>query len=287
MTPLEFSEQLKSDPRGRSESQWLNTLNYLVQSLGEATSCHLHVGSYWCSDEPGDASVSLGARLRSRRPLPGVQSDYWEAASCCSGYGERAYVDVMVFPYFQGRVVTGAGPLKPGAELEQFRWWQYSEGGFVDRGWDNPEGPGEWGWVQKPGDEYWHRVGVEQTDERSSVGEPVTVRLSGFPVPHGHQAARAFPGRVSLIHVNRNRENTNLAPWGASVSGPESRHAIRVSAQKLEGDSVLLDLTRFSIRGGWVPGHYYVSLRVQNCHQPGDWTCSSDISAPFQLTVVE
>ena len=274
------------DPRGRSESDWLDTLDFLVTALAEATSTYPHVGAYWCNDFPGHQSVSIIARVRSRNPLPGVESDYWEAALCFTGDGDRSYSDAFVFPFLAGRPVTGKGILELDAELDEFRRWQFVEGQFVERGWEHPDGPGEWAWIKKIGDEYPESLVVTLDAKEYRQGRPVSVSLTARDMPGSHLLQKQSAARISLIHANRNRENTNLYPWGNRPLRPGSRYVISVQDVELKGSTIQFDLTQFNIRGGWIPGRYHLALRVQNCRSPEDWSFSSDISEPFTLTIL-
>lgn len=276
---------LLRDPRGRSESEWLDTLDFLVNSLSTATSCHLHLGTYWCTDNAGAPTASIIGRVRSRHRLPGVKSDYWEAAICYTGGSDRTYADAYLFPYLEDRPVTRNGRLAPDAELDELRHWKFSDGEFNDRGWTFPDGPGEWGWIERPGDEYQQTLAVTLARSNFGYGEPILATIRNVVVPTAHRDLLGSTGRISLIHANRNKENTNLYPWGTRPSRPTCRYAIPIQQALVQDSSILVDLTRFRIRGGWTPGNYHVALRVQNCRDKNDWTYSSDISLPFKLIV--
>lgn len=280
--------QIHSDPRGRTESEWLDTLDFLVTRLGSATSSHLHTGAYWCSDERGHESASIVARVRSRSPLPGVESDYWEAALCYTGGDNGAYSDAYAFPYLRGSALTSRGRLADGSpeeELDEFRHWQMVDGEFVDRGWGYPDGPGEWGWVSKPGDEYWQDLDVKFAAHEFAENQPIIARLCGLNVvrdPHSQ-----FPlSRISLLHVNRGRETTNLAPWNEHPPRANSPHVIPIADCKAVKSGYELDLRKFSIRGGWKPGRYHIAMRAQYCNDPEEWSFRSDISPPFKITIM-
>lgn len=287
MRPQDIASQIHADPRGRSEDAWLDTLDFLAGRLGEATSAHLHIGTYWCSDEIGHSFASIISRVRARCPLPGTDSDYWEGALCYTGSNEGAHADAYLFPFRNGCPVVSRGFLAADAELDEFRWWQLDEGRFVDRGWSYPDGPGEWGWVKKPGDEYWQSVNVRTAPGGYQSGVPIFVGLSNIVLPTDHRARQQSSARISIIHANRDRENTNLYPWGVRPPRRKSQYALPITEISFQGTELQVDLSRFGIRGGWIPGQYHVAIRVQNCRNPGDWSYSSDISAPFRITVCE
>lgn len=263
---------------------WLDTLDLLVARLADATASHLHLGTYWCSDEPGHSTASMSGRVRSRTPLIGTDSDYWEGAVCYTGGSEGAYADAFLFPFRDGSPVVSSGKLANNAELDQFRWWQLAGGRFVDRGWDHPDGPGEWGWVKKPGDEYRRYVNVQMESATYHAGEPIIVGLSNIGFTNGQRPTPGSSARISLIHANRDKENTNLFPWGGHPPRPNSSYALSIMDLAFQEARLQVDLSRFRIRGGWIPGQYHLSIRVQNGRSP-HWTYSSDISPPFKITV--
>lgn len=287
MAAISIAKSILSDPRNRSEAEWLDTLDYLVDVLAESTSCHLHLGAYWCHDEAGGGSASIVCRVRSRSPLPGVHSDCWEAALCYTGDEEGAYSDAYIFPYLNDRRVSSAGRLPEGEEVEEFRHWQFVSGRFVDKGWEYPDGPGEWSWVKVPGDEYPQAIHVSPQDAIFQAGESAIVHLSGVQIPRSHGQLKTHNPRVSLVHVNRNQEGSNLSPWTARPPRPTSHDTISLLDTRIDNGHVEFDLTKLRIRGGWIPGRYYASVRIQNVRDPRGWKCSGDISSPFQFRIVK
>ena len=285
MNRSETANRLFQDPRGQSESDWLDLLDYLVSGLSDATSCYLHLGTYWCDDFSTHAQASITGRVRSRSALVGVESDYWEAALCYTGNADRAYATAYVFPFLKGVPVTSRGCLQADVELDEYRLWEFTEHGFVDRGWSHPDGPGEWAWIQQPGDEYWQRLDVSLPDRPFAAGDSVIATIHDKSVPRSHREIKDSKVRVSLVHANRNSENTNLFPWGERPARPNRGHATPIQQAVVADSSIAVDLTGFKIRGGWKPGTYHVTLRVQNLHDRKDWTYTSDISPPFKLTV--
>jgi hypothetical protein len=287
MAANSIAKSILSDPRNRSEAEWLDTLDYLVDVLAASTACHLHLGAYWCSDEPVCRSASIGSRVRSRSPLPGVRSDYWEAALCYTGNAERAFADAYVFPYREGRLVSSAGRLPEGEEVEEFRRWQFVDGRFVDKGWQYPDGPGEWSWVKEPGDEYPEEIHVTPEGAVFQAGESAVVHLSGLQIPRSLASLKMQNPRISLVHVNRDQEGSNLSPWTARPPRPMSHDTVSLHDARIENEEIQVDLTKFRVRGGWIPGRYYASIRVQNLHDPEETKCSARISSPFQFTIVD
>ncbi|MDB4778367.1 hypothetical protein OAG68_02815, partial [bacterium] len=62
MSKRDIAARIYDDPRGRVETEWLNSLDYLVERLGSTTSSPLELGRYWISDFPGHASAGMSAR---------------------------------------------------------------------------------------------------------------------------------------------------------------------------------------------------------------------------------
>lgn len=280
------SELIHCDPRGATESAWIDRLEFLLRSLADATSSYLQVGTYWCDDFPGHQTASITTRVRSRDKLPGVESDYWDAAVCYTGGHDRSYADAYIFPFDSGIRMGGSGPLPPGSperDLEEFRWYQFEQVNFVDRGWAFPDGPGEWSWVESPGVEYWERLQAKPTSLVFAEGKPITIEVSGLTRSRWQDSGAT--GRLSLIHVNRGRERSNLHPRGEHIPRNESSDTVRLTDLNRHGSTVLLDLAKFNIRGGWTPGRYHVAIRAQNCRDPNEWRFSADISQPIKFQI--
>ncbi len=287
-----IANQIHNDPRGRSEDKWINTLKFLVSRLAYATSSNLHIGRYWISDIPGDVIAASGARVRAKSPFPYVESDYWEAAICYTGNKEHAYSDVFAFPFLKGSPVTSRGRIADFGEvieLDEFWWFQFVDGEFKSKGWSFPDGLGEWGWITKPGDEYLQCIKVTLISAEFQPGSPIEATIS-VPLLDKIYATRSHPNisvpRVSLVHVNRNRENTNLVPWNCYPPRINSRNIQLLDQLTVSKSTLKIDLTSFNIRGGWVPGKYHMSLRLQNFHEIGDWTATSEISEPFKFIII-
>lgn len=276
------------DVRGGGEARWLDLLDDLVAMLSEATASYIHIGSYWIFDEPRCASASLCARVQSRSALPDVESDYWEATICYSiNEGGGPYSDVFAFPFLKESPRLRRGRLRdldPGSEVDEFRWFQFENGEYVDRGWGLPDGPGEWGWITQPADVYIQRVDVEASEEGYRSGGPINIRISLDK--HLSRLQMDTTSRVSLLFVNRNREGTNLAPWNARPPRRNSQHTRSLGELCVQKNAIEVDLSKFNIRGGWLPGRYHLGVRTQNFHTT-DWTGSSDISEPFKIVVKE
>ncbi|QDU43555.1 hypothetical protein Mal52_20310 [Symmachiella dynata] len=275
------------DPRGQTESQWLDVLDYLAARFEAATSSKLHVGRYWCDDAPGDQSASITARIRSRSPLPGVESDYWEAALCYTGRKKGGYANIYAFPFLRESPVTRRGRLAdglPNDEVDEFRLWQFDDNEFADRGWCYPDGNGEWSWIHKPGDEYRQNLDVQTAADCYEFESPIIVRVKrrlGVDfLGLGNAAAR-----YSLVHVNRSREQTNLVPWNTRPPRPNSKDVVTAKIPPEPTDSIELNLRNFRIRGSWIPGRYHVALRIQGGQDSDGWTYWSEISSPFRLII--
>ena len=46
-----------------------------------------------------------------------------------------------------------------------------------------------------------------------------------------------------------------------------------------------VSLSRFRIRGGWIPGRYHVAIRLQNFHDPEDWLITSEVSESLKVRI--
>lgn len=282
---------LKDYARNLTESQWLEILKYLSTKLGEATSANIEIGRYWINDYPDGSSSSLGSRVRAKSPFPGVESDYWEAALCLTSQDNKTYVDAFVFPYSNGIRVSQFGRLDNDSSIEkgdEIHWWfHFEDDKFHSKGWLLAEGPGEWSWVIKQGDEFQTKLESQLLKNEFQSDEPIFVDLV---VPELSQllADSAFlkdqKPRLSLIHVNRNRENNNLVPWNATPPTTNSKHAKSIkSFPPIKSDTLRIDLRQFNIRGGWTVGKYRASIRIQNIDK--GWSWSSEISSPITFSI--
>ena len=99
---------------------------------------------------------------------------------------------MSLFPFSNGSAVDDRGRIAdrgPGAELEKLRWLQFESGTFHSRGWQSPDGPGEWSWIQKPGDAYFERLSCVAPRQPARAGEPVVVEIG---LDHRSYAAGAI-----------------------------------------------------------------------------------------------
>lgn len=290
-TTNEIAKRIAAFPGDQTENEWLSAFEFLRATLSDSLATHAHLGCYCIDDFPGYANAGGGARIRAGTPVPGIESDSWEGVLCWSGdRGASAHASALIFPFLGGSVVQPEGriaDLGPNAEVERLLLYRFQNGSFVASGWHWGHGPGEWAHVTVPGTIYYRDFAVGLPDETIESGAPINVDLTIPELP----TVRLTPdskARISLIHVNRNREGTNLAPWTANPP-TDSRHAQSLSAASFpQSDLLRIRLDRFNIRGGWVPGKYHLSLRIQNFHKPTetDWAWSSSISGPFNLTIV-
>jgi hypothetical protein len=275
MKKWDVADQILNDPQDRSESEWLDVLEYLVAKLAEATSVHLELGRYWINDS------SLTVRVRSKQPLQGVESDCWDAAVCFSGNGRGAWSDVYVLPYLQG--VRNELSLR---HADDVFWFQFKDGTFHGKGW-LAAGNGEWEWVTQPGDEYQQLVECRITNTAIIQGLPVIIDLKILNTSFKDECRELRHTshlRVSLVHVTRGHESTNLVPWSIRPPRAKSNQILSNNDVDLkENNTLRIDLRRFRIRGGWIPGKYRVSIRVQNMEEGWNW--SSEISSSFRFEI--
>ncbi len=273
---------IHGDPRGRTEDEWLDTLDAAVARLASATRARLEVGGYRVIDGPKRASFTV--RVRSREPLPEVESDNFEAVISLDGNGHRVAVDADVFPFLDGSVVTRRGRLADlGIELDELVSMKLEGEAFTSRGWVRVDNPGEWSWVMQPGDEFKPGFSCEPLDAYQE-GAPMPLAIG--IAPPVLRAARRAPGtiRFSLVAASRSHTRGNLVPWGERPARSGSPRAIAFDASELPSSGWRIQLDALSIRGGWRRGDYRVVARIQNLDREG-WTWSSDISAPFDLRI--
>ena len=282
------AERIAAFPGGQSENEWLNAFEYLRSALSDSLETHAYLGCYCIDDFPGYANAGGGARIRAGTGVPGVASDSWEAVLCWSGNrGKRARASALIFPFLNGSAVQPDGridDLGPNAEVEQFLLYRFQNGSFIDSGWHCADGPGEWAHVTVPDTIYNRDLAVSLPAEAIGQGSiNVDLTIPELPKIRSRLGAEA---RISLIHVNRNREGTNLVPWTANPPTNLRHTQSLTSGSSSSTDRLRIRLDKFNIRGGWIPGKYHLSLRVQNCHKPTDWAWSSAISSSFELTIV-
>lgn len=291
MRRRDIADQINDDPRGRTETEWLDSLEFLVSRLSDATGAYLELGRYWIEDFPGHSGAGMSARVRSKKPLRGVNCDYWEAAICLSGGHRGARADAFVIPYLRGSRITSEGRMADRSSQgeEEFWWFNFTGGEFQSKGSSWPDGPGEWSWVKQPGDEYQQNVDcrISQSSIRNDAPVYVDVIVSDLAhIKTYRNRLRPSTPRISLLHVNRNREHANLVPWNFRPPRPGSQDVLTVDDGQTTGrDALQIDLRRLRVRGGWLPGRYHLSLRVQNFHKPDDWSWSSEISAPINFEI--
>jgi hypothetical protein len=267
-------------PRGKTEDQWLEIAEHLTAKLSLLTASTVWIGPYWGS--VGGGRVSFGCRLRSRQPLPGVESDAWEAALCVTGDEEATWSDVYAFPFLGGSAVDTRGRISdrgPEAEIDQLRWFQFADGDWRDRGWTYPDGAGEWSWVKRPGDVYVETIECESSAAPYGRDEElrVQVRVRRRPIDSSPGSRAVF----SLVSAARGHHR--VAPWTRRLPRSGSHHLVEVPQPALTGGGISLDLRAWPVEGGWQPGTYRLALRAQVRDRSGAW--ESSISPPFKITV--
>jgi len=284
----DLARRIREYPGDRTESDWLDTFEFLRCSLAESLATDVQLGCYSIDDFPGYASAGGGARVRGRGPVPGIKSDCWEGILGWSGNrGSQGHAGASIFPFQGGFVVQPRGALVDlgaNAETDQLLAYRFENGKFVNSGWVYGDGPGEWAHVSVPGTVYFQLVPIAQPNTEYIVDEPIAVDLH---MPELSVVSRAA-ARVSLVHVNRDRECTNLVPWTSRPPKSNSPHTQSLSdCSSPTPNSVRVRLDLFSIRGGWKPGRYHMTIRVQNFHEPDHWAWTSDISEPFKITIID
>jgi hypothetical protein len=273
---------------GRTEADWLDGLELLRGILATSLDTDVDLGRYVVDDFAGHACFGVSASVRGRAALPGCECDSWEGIlSWSASPGRRGYASATIFPFRGGSVLQQRGRLAdlgPGAETEQLLYYRLENGRFDSDGWIYGDGPGEWASVTGPGSVY-HQDLTPCGPMAFAAGGPIVLPLR----LHAHASTALCAGaRASLVHVHRDREGGNLAPWTVRPPKKDSERTVKLSRQALTASkTVEVRLEELSIRGGWVPGRYYLAVRIQNLRNPKDWTWSCDISPPIHLTIVE
>lgn len=283
----ELDELVHRFPGDRNESDWLDAIELLRRAVSESLHSDVQLGMYHVNDIPGEGSISACSRVRGKEAVPGLQSDSWEGVLCWTiGRNKDGHADLYVFPFRDGSVLQQRGRLAdlgPTAETEEFLSYRFDDGTFFCDGWRYPEGSGEWAEVSKPGSVYLQKLTPEIQRHTFTVGQQMTINFR-LPVPIPD--ALSDSARISLVHVNRNQENTNLVPWTARPPKSNCQHSISITKQILtRPDIIRVPLHEFSIRGGWTPGRYHLAVRVQDLHAPRDWSWTCDISPPIKITI--
>ena len=284
-----LSQRIEAFPGGQSEADWLKAFEFLRAALSDTLATRAQLGCYRIDDFPHDASAGGGASIRARTPVPGIDSDCWEGSLGWGGSrNSRARASALIFPFLNESAVQPAGRIADigkAAEVDRFLLYEFENGAFVDYGWQCASGPGEWAHATVPDTIYCRDLAVQEPREAFQSDGPIHVDIT-IPELPALRSNLSNNARISLIHTNRNRERTNVAPWTAN---PPSNltNAQAWSAASFPAPNVLrIRLDAFNIRGGWVPGKYHLSLRIQNFHSPLDWSWSAEISRPFKLTIV-
>lgn len=279
-TVSDLEQKTTADPRSRSEEEWLDVFEHLLGSLCSVTCAEIEVGAYWLDSMSALASASLGARIRAEGPLLWTNSDYWEAAFCITGNAAGSYIDVFAFPFLRGCVINRDGPLDDIArddEVEEF-WLQFANGTWIERGWNYPEGTGEWDYVRRPGTAFFRAIRCQGTKERFCRSEPLLVT-----VDRAEDRRNSLGGRASLsIHrLLRDDIEIVMPPSAVSIPRPGSQQRPHLGSTMLPAT---FPVDSISIPGGWIPARYQLEVRLHWNSAPT--SCDSDISNPIRFEVI-
>jgi hypothetical protein len=284
-------EQLMGRTRkAQTEDRWLDMLTFLVNRLSPLTGGSVDIGRYWIFNAM-DSDGSISARVRAKRPFPGIDSDYWEAAVCLSSDATSVWSDTYLFPFLRNSTFTSRGRLADGGNKEEFWWLSFENDEWRQEGWMGPDGPGEWSWVTEPGDEFLCNLDCQPANSVVSEHTPLFIDIQFDDFRKFYPGQQSNPDsdiiRLSLVHVHRGHEGMNLAPWGEHPPKTKSPHVVPLRWSKdVRQNQCRIDLSKWSIRGGWVPGKYYLTLRAQFAFgEPGNWI--SEISSPIRLQIAE
>lgn len=272
-----------SDPRGRSEAEWLDVLEMLLRRLEETLGSRVEVGFYWFEHGPrwrDFGCAGLVAKIRAEGALLATGGDGWEATLCMTGDESGCGVDVMAFPFLEGSLLTRRGRLADLVErweVEEF-WVTFTERGWDVRGWKPGEGPGEWDCIRAPGDMFRCVLRGRTSEASPQLGAPPLIRIEharGDDVPLGGSAG------FSLHRLRRDGQEI-VSPQHPSSSDLDGRRDLRISATS-ETLPTTFALGPLRIPGGWIPGRYRAEVRLTYTSKPG--VHESDVSTPFEFEV--
>jgi hypothetical protein len=265
-----------ADPRGRSEEEWHEVLNWLLVTLSGHTGSRVELGPYWMDVKATNAaSASMGARVRAQGALLNIPSDSWEGALCLTGGAEGAYVDLIGFPFLGGSTLTPEGRLAElGDDPDVDEYWFHMSGGtWQTKGWHS-EGYDEWSSIRAPGDACFVGVSCE-LESTLPQASPIICRAT---------AGKDDQGRIAEVSVSVNllrRDGATLiSPPPASVI-PRNGQPERRPAQLTSGGAEI-DLRDLRIPGGWIRGTYEMELRW---HFDRAEDSEADISNILNLTL--
>ena len=284
---VDLSQLICEFPGDRTEADWLTVFEHLRRSLAESLDSDVQLGSYTIDDFKTYSSSGGCARVRGRSKVPGTLSDSWEGILCWSGNrGKAGHAAASIFPFLNGSVIQANGRLEDlgqAAETNQQLEFKFENGQFAKSGWVFEDGPGEWASVSRPGSVYLQDLSIVCQNSDCVYDQPIEIELN---IPHFSPDLETPKARISLIHVNRNRERTNLVPWTSQPPKSNSRYTLSSEqCSQISKSKTRFSLNQFPIRGGWTPGRYYLSVRVQNFHDPKHWAWTSFISEPIRITI--
>lgn len=274
-TDAELEAQALSSPVRRSEADWLAIVGHLLRRLKAIVPGEVRLGPYWIGND-SDRSGSFGCRLASEESFPFVPSDAWEAAFCITGDAERAWADIDVFPFRNGRKVGALG-----------RFWniRYGNEGWRSLGWRYSDGPGEWEWVNRRGICFFSQVRADIV-RQPLIDKPPILCLRHVNKPN--REVPKFPCHVSVSLSRIERDGTVLTPPTDEPTrlSDNSEPAIRIRVTPSENRSAEFALGLLSHRNVWSPGSYTGVLRVRRTTELG-WGdgLDSDISQPFGFDI--
>lgn len=271
-----------SDPRGRSEAEWLDVLDMLVRRLEEALETRIEVGFHWFEHGPrwrDSGCACLVAKIRAVGPLSYIGCDVWEASLCMTGDEDGCGVDVMAFPFSRGSLLTREGRLADlvqDSEVEEF-WVTFRESGWEVLDWKPGEGPGEWNGIRAPGDVFRLLLGARVIED-SEPGRPPLIVIEHV---RGDETQLGESAWFSLHRLSRDGHEI-VSPERPSSRDLDARDDRRTSAN-FRTLPASLALDQLPIPQGWTPGRYRAEVRLT--YAPSLGVHESDITAPFEFDV--
>lgn len=280
--------ELFADASGRCERRWLEVACHAIERLETFLGHPIELGPYWINENRHAAT--LHARLRARSAFPFVGSDCWEGHLTIGSAPPDGltWVDVLAFPFRQGRAVTDAGrywylSLRSATGLGSSKW--------LSGGWHFSDGPGEWEWVTQAGTVFdVFRFPARSRTSAIRGGGTVLVELDVLAGRYelGSGLGLPDPNRIACADVSfYSIERDGVAVHGPLVRPPGLPGAEgarwRVYGKDVEAP-ILHAPNLHPIESGWTPGAYEVVYRVQGLRQEEGNVCSH-LSEPVRFRV--
>lgn len=285
-------ENILSSGLTRNHKTWISIIQFIVRKLSSVTSSKVEIGSYWANDEGNTGGFC--SRVKSYTGLRDTNSDYWEASVCLSFSDQAVWANAELFLFKNGKVLSKTGVVENNSDRAgEFYHFIWENNTWKDQGWSFSDGPGEWGSIEKSGDCYFTKD-IKPIAQYFRYKQPVCIKwpLSKFFLIDsvGTDTKNSGYCWISPVLIKRDKENRNLSVYSGSL--PKVKDANIFEFREYSNGKnreIEIDITRWSISGGWKPGRYYLILRLQFFFSPqqDERIFHSDISTPIKLEIKE